>query len=388
MVRLVLSMALMCLLGLAGCGTASVAPVAAQLPWQDAAFGYEPGLVTVAQGDVARLDPELLKKIQDADVRQMGAPLRLKFLMTLVFGADLRRFAYEAGHSTTPAETWKRQRGDCLSLTMLTYAVAKAMDMEAIMQEVRVPVLFDRRGPLDVVNQHVNVLFPRAHRKPPLEDNVARDVVIDFEPGYASAAKGQPLSESAILARYYNNIATEHLAQGRNALAYAHYKAAILADPGYAASYGNLAILYRNGGLLRDSEQLLRHAVALGDPGDVPLRALYQLLSEQGRDAEARRYARELQAHRERDPYYWIGLGLQHLQAGENRQAIRALEHARDMATGFEEVHRHLALAYWRAGEAARANDELSQLAALTGDEAGVSRLRKKFKGSPAQLQP
>jgi len=114
------------------------------------------------------------------------------------------------------------------------------------------------------------------------------------------------------------------------------------------------------------------------------LRALHQLLTEQGREAEAQAYARQLQARREQDPYYWIGLGVQRLQAGENRQAIAALEQARDMATGFPEVHRYLALAYWRAGEAARANEELSLLASLGDDPGGASKLRKKFKG----LQP
>ena len=386
MVRRVLCLVLF-LAGLAGCANTPVAPAAAGLPWQDRTFGFETGLVTAAREDVFRLDPELLKKIQDVQVGRMGTAHRLQHLMTLIFGPDLRRFTYAAGHSTTAAETWRLQRGDCLSLTVLTYAVAKAMDMEVTMQEVQVPALFDRRGQLDVVNQHVNVLFPRAHRKP-LEDNIARDVVVDFEPEFASAARGRALSESAIVARYYNNTAAEHFAQGRNALAYAHYKAAILSDPGYAASYGNLAILYRNAGLLRDAEQLLRYAVALGDPSDVPMRALHQLLAEQGRDAEAQYYARELQARRERDPYYWIGLGLQHLEAGDNRRAIVALEHARGMASGFEEVHRYLALAYWRAGEAARANEELSQLAALTGDEAGTSKLRKKFRGTPEPLRP
>ncbi|MEO7392009.1 MAG: hypothetical protein ABIU58_07525 [Ramlibacter sp.] len=371
-----------CVMSLTGCASAPVAPSTADVPWQDQAFDYRPDRVDVTRQDLFRLDPELQQTIRDADVLRMGPTHRLRFLTTLVFGPDLRRFGYLAGHSTIASETWKRQRGDCLSLTVLTYAVARAMHLEAQMQEVRVPALYDRRGQFDVVNQHVNVLFPRVHRDK-LEDATARDVVIDFEPEFASAAKGSPLTEWAILARYHNNVATEHFAASRHSLAYAHYKAAIQADPTHAASYGNLAVLYRSAGLVRESEQMLRHAVALADPGDVPLRALYQLLAEQGRDAEAQIYARQLQARREVDPYYWIGLGAQHLQAGENRRAISALEHARTMATGFPEVHRYLALAYWRAGEAGRANEELTALASLDAGP-GASKLRKKFKA----LQP
>jgi Tfp pilus assembly protein PilF len=374
-----------CTLVFAACGSAPVAPSSASLPWQDQAFDYRPDLVAVSQEDIFRLDPELIRMIREADVQRMGTPQRLKFLMALVFGPGQRRFGYVAGHSTIAAETWERQRGDCLSLTVLTYAVARAMEIQVVMQEVSVPALFDRRGQLDVVSQHVNALFPGASREK-LEHSFARDVVIDFEPEFASGARGRPLSEAAILARYYNNIATEHLAEGRNSLAYAHYKAAIQADPNHAASYGNLAILYSNSGLPSHAEQMLRAAVTLADPNDVPLRALHLLLVEQGRDAEALVYERMLQARRERDPYHWIGLGVQHLQAGENQQAIAALEHARDMANNFDEVHRLLAIAYWRAGEVARANAELTMLAAVS-DEARASKLRKKLQGTPEKLR-
>jgi len=183
-----------------------------------------------------------------------------------------------------------------------------------------------------------------------------------------------------VVARYYNNVATEHLANGRRAFAYAHFKAAIQAEPGYAASYGNLAVLYRDAGMAVEAELLLRHAIALDPASDVPLHALHQMLTEQGRTAEARRYAEALRAGRERDPYHWIGLGLRHLEDGEVRRAIGALEHARDLASGFDEIHRYLAIAYARAGEPGKARDELALVASLTRDGRLVSKLKRKIR--------
>lgn len=363
-------------LGLAGCASAPVAPAAP--PWQDEAFSYSPSLVAVNRDDLFRVHPDLLAKLQAPDARQLTAPARFKHLMGLIYGPDRQRFGYAAGHSTTAAETWRNQRGDCLSLTVLTYSAARAIGLAGHMQEVQAPAVFDRRGPLDIVNQHVNVVFHAVHRD--LRDMEARDVVVDFEPDFASRRPGSPLGEDAILARYYNNVATEHLAHGERARAYAYFKAAIQADPAYAASYGNLAVLYRNAGLEADAEQLLRRAVVLAEPADVPMYTLHQLLVDQGRTAEARRFERALQAGRERDPYHWIGLGLMHLQEGEVGQAIGALEHARDLATGFDEVHRYLAVAYTRAGNPGKASEELAALASLTGDEIGVAKLRTKLK--------
>ena len=376
MLRYAVSIAL-CVLGLLGCASAPVAPAAPQAPWRDQVFDYDAALVTVSRDELFRVDPELLARLDTAEARQLSTPARMKHLLALVFGPDRQRFGYVAGHSTTAAETWRNQRGDCLSLTVLTYSGARAIDMAVQMQEVQAPALFDRRGQLDVVNQHINVVFHRAHRD--LRDAEPRDVVVDFEPDFSNRRPGRPLTEDAVVARYYNNVATEHLAHGRRAQAYAHFKAAIHADPGYAASYGNLAVLYRDTGMTAEAEQLLRLAVAM-EASDVAMHTLHQMLNEQGRTAEAQRFAQALKAGRERDPYHWIGLGLRHLEDGDPRRAIGALEHARDLASGFDEIHRYLAVAYARAGEPHKARDELALVASMTGDNRMVSKLKRKIR--------
>src|SRR5207244_6402359 len=127
------------------------------------------------------------------------------------------------------------------------------------------------------------------------------DVIIDFEPQVASRREGIALSDDGILARFYNNVAAEYLAQGDLTSAYAHFKAAILADPGYSPSYSNLAQLYTRKGLLRSAEQLLLHAIALNDDADIALRSLHPLLVSQGRESAALKYAQILQARREND---------------------------------------------------------------------------------------
>jgi Tfp pilus assembly protein PilF len=103
-------------------------------------------------------------------------------------------------------------------------------------------------------------------------------MIIDFEPQVSSNREGQALSDNAILARFYNNIAVEHFVNGNHMLAYAHFKAAILADPGFPPSYSNLALLYQRAALLADTEQLLRLAVRLSDANVIPLTALHQLM--------------------------------------------------------------------------------------------------------------
>jgi tetratricopeptide (TPR) repeat protein len=372
-----------CLAGLAGCAAVPNAPSPTQLPWHDQTFAYDAALVSVQKEDLFRLDPVLVQKLQDPALKQLSTPMRLDHLVRLIYGSEMKPFPYTAGHSTVAAETWQQRRGDCLSLTVLAFSMAREMNMVSQMQEVRVPVWFDRHDSVDFLSEHVNVLFRRSG---PLNWTEGRlqsdDMIVDFEPQIGSNREGQPLSDSAILSRYYNNIGAEHLVNARQQLAYAYFKAAILAEPRYPSSYNNLALLYRRAGLQADAEQLLRHAVALSHEATVPLSSLHQLLLEQGRNSEADEYARLLQSRREQDPYYWIGLGLQRLQSGNIRQSIQALEEAQRLTHGFAEIHRYLALAYWRAGEQAHADEQLTLLASLNRDGADVATLRKKFNTS------
>jgi tetratricopeptide (TPR) repeat protein len=373
-----------CFIVLAGCAAAPRAPLPAHLLWQDQAFDYDAALVSVSKRDLFQLDPELSSRLHDPSIQNSSTQYRAHHLVSLLFGRETKDFPYSGGHSTIAAETWRRKSGDCLSLTVLAYSLGNALGMSVQMQEVRVPVVLDRRGNVESVNRHVNVLI-RGVGQLYLKDGSMRsgDVIIDFEPQIASRREGLALSDDGILARFYNNVAVEHLAQGDLTLAYAHFKAAILADAGYSPTYGNLAQLYKRRGLLQSAERLLLHAIALNDDADIALRSLHQLLVSQGRESEASKYAEILRARQEKDPYYWLGVGLDHLQRGNYSKAVDALEHAQDLTTGFQEVHRYLAIAYWRAGKQAHAKNQLSVLASLMPDDSALTALRNKINKTP-----
>jgi len=376
-------------LALAGCAGAPLATgPAAATPWHDQAFAYDASLVGVSRQDLFRLDPELARQLAAADIAYLETPQRVTALMRLIYGPERTRFAYVAGESTPAARTWQRRRGDCLSLTVLTYAAARAVGLDAQMQEVRVPAVYDRRAGFDHVNRHVNVLFPLRGAFVRDELLQPRAVVIDFEPEYATRQRGLPLTDDGVLARFYNNLGVEFLARGQQSKAYAHFKAAIAADASFAPAYGNLSILYRDRGLAADAEQLLRRAIALSDQPDVPLQALHQLLADQGRTAEARAVAARLRQWQESDPYYWVAQGIRYLDQGEPRRAVDALEQAESLTTGFAEVHRYLALAYWRLGERKRAGEQLALLSRADPEGPATAKLRRKFSDPASRVAP
>jgi tetratricopeptide (TPR) repeat protein len=370
--------------GLTGCAINPAAVPAPSMVWHDALFEWSPSRVTITQEALFTLEPMLAEKLSDPALKKLSNARKLEHVMNLLYGQEMRRFDYSAGHSTTALDTWVQRKGDCLSLTVLVYAMGRKLDMQPVMQEVKVLPLIDRRGNVDYFNHHVNALFPRSGPAQTLEGRLtATNMVLDFEPQIGSQLRGEALSEAAILARFYNNLGAEFLVNQQLPQAYAHFKAAIATDGRYAASYTNLASLYRSAGLVVDAENLLRQAIGMSGVIDVPLHLLHQLLQAQGRQVEAQKIQNQLQSRRTQDPYYWAALGLQHLKDAQFSRAIDALEQAQTLSSGFDEVHRLLAVAYWRAGQPSRADQQLSLMAQSNFDPQGVSELRKKFR-SPA----
>jgi Flp pilus assembly protein TadD len=367
---------------LAGCAS-TAPPATSSLPWLDSEFGWDPALVTVTPKDLFKLDGELEAMLAQPQWRGAPTGQRLKRLVSMVFGADRKSFAYRAGHSTVAAQTWRERSGDCLSLTVLTYSIARTLDMRPVMQEVQTPAVFDRAGDFDMVNQHVNLLVPHV-RIDLFTESSTHDAVLDFDPDFTAIWRGNPLTENGIVARYYNNVAAESMAAHDNARAYAYFKAAIRTEPEYAAPYGNLAVLYRRAGHDAEAETLLRHGVALQGNSDVALHELHRLLADQGRSTEAQAVARELRARQSADPYYWMGLGVKSLVDDDARGAVANFERAREIAPTFSEIHRYLALAYVRAGDARKAKEEVER-AAAGGHADKVVLIRRKIEQLQAQ---
>ena len=356
-----------CLMALAGCATQPRPP--AVVHWQDQSFNYRADRVSETMATLVALDPALAAELADPAVRDLGREQRIEYLMKLFFPQGLNRFAYAVGPSTGAAETWRNKRGDCMSLTLLTYSAARALAIPAQMQEVRVPVVIDRRGHVDFLAGHVNVRFPDAPALKLGSRNLpGGELIIDFEPQVGSKQRGRALSDDQMLARFYNNRGAENFAQQSDDLAYAYFKAAIVVDPEFAAARRNLAQLYLRHALVDDAERLLRQTIELKDGSAASLRSLHGLLLSQGRATEAQQYADLLQRYQDDDPYYWLGLGLDHIQHNRYVKAIDALERAATLASGFEEIHRYLALAYTRNGQQEEARKQLVLLAAITHD--------------------
>lgn len=355
----------------------------APITWEDTLFAYDRSLVTIHEKDLFALDTELLNQLLQVNSTTSNKQNRLDRMLKIIFGRDQKSFPYSAGHSTVAAETWKNKYGDCISLTMLTYAASKVIHLPASMQEVRVTTLFDRREQMDFINEHVNLLVQN-NSSIMIRDKNYYDVnvVIDFDPEEATYSHGQLLTEEGIAARFYNNLGAEYLAKNQFPLAYAYFKEAILIDPTYHSSYSNLAQLYKRKNLLNAAEKMLIYSLSIKEYSYIALSSLVDLMNQQNRTGEAKKYAGTLKRLQENTPYYWLSLGVHQIKNNQLDDAITSLIKASEMAQGFEEIHANLAIAYWRNHQPEKAREQLAILQSIHPDSVTTKLLGKKFHTS------
>lgn len=366
-------------LSLSACNSVSLQQRSQQIVWQDQLFAQDAAIPILSKQEVFELSPALRAQLEKPEVHQLPNYERTKYFLDLVYSQDVSPFVYNPNDTTIAKKTWDDKSGNCISLTILAYAVGKALDLPIVMQDVDVPVQFDRRGNIEFLNSHVNAIV--LHKGFWFENDSERRgyLIIDFEPQTMVLQRGRELNEDQILSRFYNNLGAEYLAKKQNNVAYAYLKAALLTAPDNSLALNNLAQLYLLAGAQEFAESTLRRALSFNPDDVIVMRSLQGLLRTQKRDSEAEQLSVAIKASDAKNPHYWIGLGMYAMSKNDYKEAIRSFEKAETMASGFAEIHQNLAEAYMKVGEMERAKAEIKKLVSLVPTHSKSQLLRTKF---------
>lgn len=358
------------------------APLDASRVLDDAAFTTSRPLPAVDPEEGVRASEPMQRF-----VRQDLAPLVRRHGPQRALGMVLQRSGwievdYDDTRTRTAAEAFAQRSGNCLSLVMMTAALANEMGLRVYFQEALSAEQWSRRAGLHVASGHVNVTLTKPR---PIGPSVSYDsaaaLTIDFIPSAdAQRQRTRLVSLDTLLAMYANNRAVESMIDGNLPLAYAWGRAAIARDPRFLHAANTLAVIYLRAGHFAAAERTQRDVLAR-DP--VNTRALGNLVSAvraQGRVDEAEALQHELAAIEPVRPFHYFELGTQALAAGEVTVARELLrkELARD--ADYHETHHALAQAEARLGNVKEARDHLERAATLSPEGATRSRYIAKLE--------
>ncbi|WP_394131231.1 tetratricopeptide repeat protein [Shewanella maritima] len=376
---LLLFLSLIALTGCSSTDNKSTVEVDLQKLFIDSAF--EPQQI-IPPEDVFKLSADFKKVVQ----RDYQAALRShkngfsanKWLANYV-GAQDGGFEYR-DHLTRPAYITEQSRqGNCMSLVVLSAALADEFGIPVKFQDIEVEPVWDKRGGFYLVNGHVNVkMMPRNEMNTVLFSS--NEIVVDFLPERAMRAfKQKVVSRQTLLAMYYNNVAAESLVVGDYHQAYALVKQGILIDPSYTPGINTLAVIYRHNNMPEQAELVYRQALNQSPDDLSTLFNLALILGEQGRLKEWAEVHKVLELARINNPFYYYDMAQQAYFEQQYQEALVWYKRAVEKADYRHEFYFGLSRAYWATGEERLAKKNMVKALDLTRDDESKLRYQTKL---------
>ena len=310
--------------------------------------------------DVFALSGEMRRYLETDIGEQLRTKGAQQGLIDALYSKNQLKVEYDSAKTRNAAQTFAERAGNCLSLMIMTAALAKELGLSVHYQSVVVDEVWSRSGGLYFAIGHVNLTIGRRYHdiRSRIDDNAY--LTIDFLPlGETRGQRSSAITENTVVAMYMNNRAAESLARGQVNDAYWWAREAIRQDPGFVSSYNTLGVVYRRHGNSLEAEQALVHGLRRDPENSQLISNLAAVLGDQGRVAESGVLAAKLEQKRPYPPYHFFNLGVAAMEAGDLRTAKEMFAKEVDRDAYNHEFHFWLSAAYARLGDTERARRHL-----------------------------
>jgi len=262
------------------------------------------------------------------------------------------KLEYDTAVTRTAAETFDARAGNCLSLVIMTAAMAKQLGIPVHYQAVYGYDTWSRSQDIAFLSGHVNLRLGEPVRRSVLSSEQEPTLTVDFVPPQDLRNRlVLEIDEPTLTAMYFNNRAAETLAAGDVEGAYWWARAAIQAASTFASAYNTLGVIYRRHGNLAEAEQALNYALQREPENPQVLSNLKEVLSQQGRVEEAQAIQLRLTKIEPFPPFYFLDLGMAAMLTGDDRAAVENFNKELARIPYNHELHFALAIARLRLGD-------------------------------------
>jgi len=299
-------------------------------------------LEDLSQVDILELGPEMTAFIDRWVDPYGGEYFRLWRLLYALMGDGTFDVIYD-GATRTARETFRDQRGNCLSFTNMFVAMSRYLDLDSNFQEVMVPPDWSVSGETLVFNLHINAQVDLATHSDQMVDFNMYDFRIRYD--------RQIVSDNRARAHYFNNMGVESMLEGDTPAALANFRESIRTDDSFSPSWINLGTLNNRGGYPDYAEAAYLQALRIDDSNQVAMSNLASLYEQEGRTELAEQYRIKVKFHRMRNPYYHYQLARTAFDDGDYETAIDHLKIAVRKNKNEDTFYFLMSLSYLNSGE-------------------------------------
>lgn len=280
----------------------------------------QPSAVAAADTNPFELTPEMRDFVSHYapqeyhDKYKAGALVRA---LTTAYGLNMK---YRADITHSAAEAFARREANCLSFTMLLYALAKEAGLAISFNEVEVPPVWDLQGNALIYYKHVNAV---------VDIRWAESKIVDINmENYNEAYRQKRITKDHALVLYFNNKAVEALSDNRLADAQLYFMRALDIEADFGFVLGNMATLYRRVERFDVAQELYLRALEVDGFDPVVASNLARNYRSLGDESLAKQLELEVANHREKNPYYHFALAKTEYDSGDNETAITEVNKA------------------------------------------------------------
>lgn len=260
------------------------------------------------------------------------------------------------GETYNASTALSKLQGNCMSLAVVTTALARLVDLELTYQKVNSTPVYRKQKKLLTVSSHVRTKILDPWFKPEKNQFVffRSGTVIDYFPSSSDYYAGK-VEEQDFIAKYYQNVAAEAMVEENYAKAFYLLQSALLHSPLNPESINMLAVLYSKAGYSDLAEIYYRFGVD-NNLGSINLYSNYhQYLLKTQQTERAAGVEAKLDLSDDRNPYAWLKLGHEAKNRGAVKMATYYYKKAIRFAPYLGEGYFALAKVHYQAGEVRQA---------------------------------
>jgi tetratricopeptide (TPR) repeat protein len=305
---------------------------------------------------------------------------QMEALVKAVFDRSKMNLLYQDDANTNANDTFYSQTANCLSMSIMTYALATEAGFEVDFQEIMIPEYWTRRSGFSLLNGHINIRM-MAPKQPNVLEFHRRSFQVDFNPQPLRYGFPKKLvSKQTVLSMFYNNKGADAFLRKDYVSAYAYLREALVVKPNFDAAWINLGILYRVSEYYPEAEKAYQYALVIHPNSLTALENLAYLYTFTDRNIEAANILAKVETYRNSNPYYHVLLGEQDMEQKNWEQALAHFRRALALDRGKHEVYFGLARASFEIGELRQSERYLKQAKNTSINKRDEDRYRTKLE--------
>jgi tetratricopeptide (TPR) repeat protein len=357
-----------------GCQTVLEEQVSHEALLYDQGFEGFKNIYVESESEIFELDEEAKSFAKSAIKGKFKPKDQIQALVQHIFSRSDLNLLYRAEANTVANQTFQNRAANCLSMSIMTYALAKEVGFGVRFQDIEIPEYWTIREGQSLLNRHINLqILPRPSREH--IQFINRGFEVDFD---AQATRQHfpktLLKRHQVIAMFHNNNGADALVKKNYLKAYAYFRTALKHAPDLSSVWANLGYLYRLTGHYELAENTYLFAIQKDKKNLTAWRNLSHLYGYMGQEKKAKDIVDSVTRKRSDNPFFHINNGD---KAFEKQQWKIALEHYRtalSLDKSYHEVFFGLGKTYFELGNIQRSRYylKLAQKKSRTEEEHAI----------------